>query len=79
VRLCQSVSAVRVVDVQVLVRLRSCYYHVTDVGFVIIAPKVVTYNGRDLVDIIQGTLLGSVIIVWKIRCCHQVAMTFVIV
>jgi hypothetical protein len=52
VRVGQSVSAVREVEVQVLVCLYSSYHQVTDVGFVRIALKVVTYNGRDLVYII---------------------------
>jgi hypothetical protein len=52
VRICQSVSALRLVDAQVLVCLRNSCHHVTDIGFARIALKFVVHNGRDLVDII---------------------------
>ena len=55
-RVDQCVSAVRAVEVPVLVCLRSSYNHVTVVGgavrFVRLALKVVVQNDGDIVDII---------------------------
>jgi len=56
VRVDQCVSAVRAVEVPVLVCLRSSWCHVTEVGgavrFVRLALKVVVQNDRDFVDVI---------------------------
>ena len=55
-RVDQCVSAVRAVEVPVLVCLCSIWYHVTEVGgavrFVRLALKVAMRNDRDFVDVI---------------------------
>ena len=51
----QCVSAVRAVEVRVLVRLHSVYNHLTgrrDVRFVRLALKVIMHTDRDFMDVI---------------------------
>jgi hypothetical protein len=63
VRVDQCVSAVRSVEVPVLVCLRSSCNHVTKVGgavrFVRLALKVVIQNDGDFVDVIQLYVISS--------------------
>ena len=51
-RVDQCVSAVRAVEVPVLVCLRSSCNHVTEVGVIRLAPKIVIQDDGDFSDVI---------------------------